>query len=79
MSVRTVLQWPAEASHVLARSDRYKVTHTNLNIPKYVERKALCRLVRLVAIPLWSPSSNQESVIKNQIHAELFSPRLPEL
>jgi hypothetical protein len=34
MSVRNVLHRPAEAGHVLARTDRYDVTHVDLNIPK---------------------------------------------
>jgi hypothetical protein len=36
MSVRNVLHWPAEAEHVLARTDYYDVTHVDLNTPKCV-------------------------------------------
>jgi hypothetical protein len=36
MSVRNVLHRPAYAGHVFARTDRYDVTHADLNIPRYV-------------------------------------------
>jgi hypothetical protein len=39
MSVRNVLHRPAEAGHVLARTDRYDVTHAGLIIPKRVPGK----------------------------------------
>jgi hypothetical protein len=73
MSVRSVLQWPAEASHVLARSDRYKVTHTNSNIPKYVERKALCRLVAIPFVVAFQQSAigDQESDPRGVVFAPI--------
>jgi hypothetical protein len=67
MSVRNVLHWPAKASR--ARTDDYKVTHINLNIPKLVWRKVLChrRAIAVVASP-----AIRKRVIRKQIHA--FSP-----
>jgi hypothetical protein len=43
MSVRNVLLRPAAAGHLLARTDRYEVTHVDLNIPKPAWGKLILR------------------------------------